>query len=97
MRPLESAMVITGNPEKTTSYRQETMTPRTIGTGLHRYSSWRTGRLAVNGSAHTLDPRPELRELLLDALVTAVEMVDAVHRRRPARNQTREHQARRSA
>src|SRR5688572_6053435 len=40
-------------------------------------------------SAHAADPRAELRQLLLDPFVPAVEVIHPLHRRRAARDQPR--------
>src|SRR5215470_11468010 len=48
-------------------------------------------------SGHPSDPRAELRQLLLDALVAAVEVVDAVDARLAFGNEARDDEARRGA
>src|SRR5260221_7112411 len=52
---------------------------------------------AILTPSHALDARAELRELLLDALVAAVEMIDPVDPSLALGDQTGDHEARLSA
>src|SRR3989449_11152001 len=54
-------------------------------------------RVSRRGSMNPLDARAELRELLLDALVTAIEVIDSIDSRLAFGNQTRDDEARRRA
>src|SRR5687768_443812 len=79
MRPLESAIVITARPEDS------------IKTGFYS----KNGRLAARGEiADAADSRAQARELFLDPLVAAVEVIDALHGGGATRDQSRQHQAR---
>src|SRR5437899_5740924 len=81
IRPLESARVITLNrPEKDFTAKnakaaEETLTfhdvPKDPGAVSASFG-------ALRGSMNALDARAQLRELLLDAFVTAIEVVDAI-------------------
>src|SRR5215831_10531315 len=124
MRPFERAMVITGNSEKTRSYRQDAQTAKKLKPdAARRFNSarWngRTARRSRRGNACRIpetsasssvssaaqlflsprapDPGAEPRQLLLDALVAAVEVIHAVHDGRAARDEPREDKARRGA
>src|SRR5260221_8900951 len=95
MRPLESASVITG-----TSSDKSQILPQRMWKTL--FFKMFVGRFpstagAILTSSHALDARAELRELLLDALVAAVEMIDPVYPSLALGDQTGYHEARRSA
>src|SRR5258707_11797624 len=95
MRPLESASVITG-----TSSDKSQILPQRMWKTL--FFKMFVGRFpstagAILTSSHALDARAELRELLLDTLVAAVEMIDPVDPSLALGDQTGDHEARRSA
>src|SRR6266516_8177801 len=52
---------------------------------------------AIRSSRNPLDTRTQLRELLLDALVAAIEVIDPVDSRLAFGNETRDDEARRGA
>src|SRR5215471_5472109 len=84
MRPFERASVITAMPTRDNRgfYRKDRGKPCISRTSGHA------------PSGHPSDARAELRELLLDAFVAAVQVVDAVDARLALGDEARDDQAR---
>src|SRR5712692_1851260 len=100
IRPLESARVITVESAKKRFYRKEREKPRRKTLFFMMFRKLRNGSTDYGpsrSSMNPLDARAELRELLLDALVAAIEVIDSIDPRFALGNQTRDDEARRRA